>query len=148
WQKQIEAGDWLHPQLPVYLLARGSSLASANESRLLWEEAAKLPACAMSTGNFRHGPQEVIREGLRFMVWIDGEKMRSEDMALAGDLQKLGAKVLAIGQSLPDHVGDVVLQIPSIPAEWQFVLDIIPAQIAAESLSRLGHQDCDTFRLC
>jgi glucosamine--fructose-6-phosphate aminotransferase (isomerizing) len=148
WQEQIAASDWLDPQEPTYLLGRGASLASCHEGRLLWEEAAKLPASAMPTGGFRHGPQEVIRQGLRVALWIDGETMRTQDLALASDLRKLGVKVLLIGQDLPPDAGDLVLQLPPIRPEWQFLIDIIPIQITAERLAHAGNQDCDTFRLC
>jgi glucosamine--fructose-6-phosphate aminotransferase (isomerizing) len=148
WQEQIAASDWLDPQEPTYLLGRGASLATCHEGRLLWEEAAKLPASAMPTGGFRHGPQEVIRQGLRVALWIDGETMRTQDLALASDLRKLGVKVLLIGQDLPPDAGDLVLQLPPIRSEWQFLVDIIPIQITAERLAHAGNQDCDTFRLC
>jgi glucosamine--fructose-6-phosphate aminotransferase (isomerizing) len=148
WKEQIEGSGWLDTKAPMYLLARGASLATCHEGELLWEEAAKLPASALTAGLFRHGPQEVLREGMCVALWIEREKMRSQDLALATDLKKLGIKVLAIGQDLPASAGDCVIQLPSIPAEWQFVLDIIPIQIAAECLARLGNQDCDRFRLC
>src|SRR5882724_150917 len=148
WREQIAASDWLDPRSPTYLLGRGASLATCHEGRLLWEEAAKLPASAMPTGGFRHGPQEVIRKGLRFVLWIDREIMRSQDLAVAADLKKLGAKVLVIGQDLPTDAGHLVLQLPAIRREWQFLIDIIPIQITAERLSHAGNQDCDRFRLC
>jgi glucosamine--fructose-6-phosphate aminotransferase (isomerizing) len=148
WEEEISNSDWLDPKGPTYLLGRGGSLASCNEGRLLWEEAAKLPACALPTGGFRHGPQEVIRKGLRFALWIDREIMRTQDLAVAADLRKLGAKVLLIGQDLPRDAGDLVLQLPAIRREWQFLIDIIPIQLTAERLALAGKQDCDTFRLC
>jgi glutamine---fructose-6-phosphate transaminase (isomerizing) len=148
WREQIAASDWLDPHSPTYLLGRGASLATCHEGRLLWEEAAKLPASAMPTGGFRHGPQEVVREGLRIALWIDRETLRTQDLALAEDLRRLGVKVLLIGQDLPSDAGDLVLQVPAIRREWQFLIDIIPIQIAAELLARAGNQDCDTFRLC
>jgi len=148
WREQIAASDWLDPHSPTYLLGRGASLATCHEGQLLWEEAAKLPASAMPTGAFRHGPQEVVREGLRIALWIDRETLRTQDLALAEDLRKLGVKVLLIGQDLPPNAGDVVLQLPPIKREWQFLIDIIPIQIAAELLAHAGNQDCDTFRLC
>jgi glucosamine--fructose-6-phosphate aminotransferase (isomerizing) len=148
WKEQIEASGWLDTKAPMYLLARGASFASANEARLLWEEAAKVPATALTSGTFRHGPQEVIRQGMRFAVWIEKEKSRIQDLALTQDLRKLGVKVLAIGQDLPPNAGDLVLEIPSIPAEWQFLLDIVPIQMVSECLARFGNQNCDEFRLC
>jgi glucosamine--fructose-6-phosphate aminotransferase (isomerizing) len=148
WREQIAASDWVDPQSPTYLLGRGASLATCHEGQLLWEEAAKLPASAMPTGAFRHGPQEVVRKGLRIALCIDRETLRTQDLALAKDLRKLGVKVLSIGQDLPADAGDLVLQLPAIKQEWQFLLDIIPVQMTAEVLAQVNHQDCDTFRLC
>jgi len=62
----------------------------------------------LTSGTFRHGPQEVIRPGMRFAVWIEKEKSRDQDLAMAQDLRKLGTKVLAIGQDLPANAVDLV----------------------------------------
>ncbi len=148
WQAQIENSAWLAPHSTTYFLARGSSLGNAYEARLMWEEGVKSPATAMGTGSFRHGPQEIVGQDVRFGMWIDGAKMREQDLAVARDLRKLGARVMLIGQRLPDDAGDLVFQLPAIASEWQFLIDIIPAQLGAERLARLSGSDPDTFRLC
>jgi glucosamine--fructose-6-phosphate aminotransferase (isomerizing) len=148
WSEQIAASGWLTPEAPTYFLARGGSLASCHEARLLWEEAAKAPASALTTGGFRHGPQEMLRPDLRIGLWIDAERLRNEDLALAADLRRHGARVMLIGQNLPAGSADLVLSLPAVPAPWQFLIDIIPAQLAAEQLARLRGQDCDSFRIC
>ena len=74
--------------------------------------------------------------------------MREEDFAVARDLKRLGSSVMLIGQGLRDDAGDLVFQLPEMPAQWQFLIDIIPVQLAAEYLSRLSGVDCDAFRLC
>jgi glucosamine--fructose-6-phosphate aminotransferase (isomerizing) len=147
WQAQIENSAWLAPRSTTYFLARGSSLGNAYEARLMWEEGVKSPATAMGTGSFRHGPQEIVGKDVRFGLWIDGAKMREQDLAVARDLRKLGARVMLIGQRLPGDAGDLVFQIPEIASEWQFLIDIIPAQLVAERLARLSGSDPDTFRL-
>jgi glutamine---fructose-6-phosphate transaminase (isomerizing) len=147
WQEQIAVSTWLAPHTTTYFLARGSSLGSAYEARLMWEEGVKTPATAMGTGGFRHGPQEIVAKDVRFGLWIDGANMREQDLAVARDLRELGGSVMLIGQKLPEDAGDLVFQLPAIPAEWQFLMDIIPAQLVAERLSRLSGVDCDTFRL-
>src|SRR5215472_14452862 len=147
WQEQIEKSIWLAPRSTTYFLARGSSLGSAYEARLMWEEGVKSPGTAMATGRFRHGPQEIVNKDVRFGMWIDGARMREQDFALARDLRKLGASVMLVGQKVPEDAGDLVFQLPATPAEWQFLIDIIPAQLVAERLSRLSGVDCDTFRL-
>ena len=148
WQEQIANTRWLAPGATYYFLARSSSLGSCNEARLLWEEAVKWPATALGTGSFRHGPQEMVAKSMRFGVWIDGQYMREEDLAVARDLARLGASVMLIGQDLPEHGGDLVFQLPDIAPEWQFLIDIIPAQLAAERLARLAGADCDSFSIC
>jgi hypothetical protein len=81
-------------------------------------------------------------------IWIDGRRMCEEDLAVSGDLRRLGAAVMLIGRDLPENAGDLVLQLPQVPPQWQFVIDPIPAQLAAERLARLSAVDCDSFRLC
>ena len=148
WQQQIADAPWLMPRTPYYFLARRSSFGSAQEARLVWEEGAKTPATAMGTGSFRHGPQEVITPDIRFCMWIDGAWMRDQDLAIARDLKRLGSQVMLIGQNLPVDAAALTFQMPEIPPHWQFLLDMIPAQLAAERLSRLSNVDCDVFRYC
>ena len=148
WQEQLEESSWLKRGAPYYFLARGGSLGTCHEARLLWEEGVKMPATAMSTSSFRHGPQEIVREGMRFCLWIDQAQMRDQDLSVAHDLRELGASVMLIGESLPQDAGDLVCQLPTSPLHWQFVVDVLPIQLAAERLSRLSGVDCDSFRIC
>jgi glucosamine--fructose-6-phosphate aminotransferase (isomerizing) len=148
WQGQMEGSNWLTRGAPYYFLARGSSLGTCHEARLLWEEGVKMPATAMSTSGFRHGPQEIVGEGMRFCLWIDQAQMRDQDLSVAHDLRELGASVMLIGENLPRNAGDLVCQLPASPPHWQFVIDVLPIQLAAERLSRLAGVDCDSFRIC
>ena len=148
WREAVEGNDWFSKDAPVYFLGRGTGQASAYETRLLWEEAAKAPASSYSTGGFRHGPQEIVEAGLRIGLWIPRETLRKEDLLLAGDLRRMGAKTLLIGQKLQPETADCVLSIPPIAGEWQFLTEIIPAQVCAEYISRVRGVDCDTFRAC
>ena len=148
WQKQIAGNNWFAPGKLVHFLARGGSLGSCHEARLLWEEGAKSGATALGTGSFRHGPQEMVVEGTRFGMWIDGQRSREQDLSVARDLRHLGSSVVLIGQDLSPDAGDLVFQLPHVDAEWQFMIDILPAQLAAEYLARLSGVDCDSFRIC
>ena len=148
WQAQAVDSPWLAPGAVCYFLARGSSLGSCHEARLLWEEGVKSPATALGTGSFRHGPQEMVTKGMRFGIWIDAERMRAQDLAVARDLRRMGASVMLIGRDLPTDAADLVFQLPPVPAGWEFLFDVIPAQLAAERLSLLSGVDCDSFRFC
>jgi len=60
----------------------------------------------------------------------------------------LGALVMLVGEDLPRNAGDLVFLLPASPPHWQFVIDVLPVQLAAERLSRLCGVDCDSFRIC
>jgi glucosamine--fructose-6-phosphate aminotransferase (isomerizing) len=145
WQEQIAKSAWLQPGATYYFLARGASLASGYGAQLLWEEGVKVAAVAMGTDSFRHGPQEIVTAGMRFAIWID-DRMREGDLAVARDLRRLGASVMLIGSKVATDDGDLVIELPLWPSGWQFLMDIIPAQLAAEALARLSGADCDSFR--
>lgn len=151
WRKIIsKAEGCFMPSANTYFLARGSSLASAYESRLLWEEAAKTPATAMGTGNFRHGPQEVLlnKGKIEIGLWMPNDGLRAMDVALVNDLKQHGAKTILIGEELDPDLGDVTLNIPTTPDGWNFLVDIIPMQLAAEYLASVKNQNCDKFEIC
>jgi glucosamine--fructose-6-phosphate aminotransferase (isomerizing) len=148
WQQQVENSRWPDIHAATYFLGRGCSFGTCHEARLLWEEGAKTPATAMGTGAFRHGPQEIVTAETQFGVWIDGNCMREQDLAVARDLEQLGAKVMLAGQRLPKSHGALRFELPDIPAEWQFLIDVIPAQLCAERLARRKGVDCDSFRIC
>jgi len=113
WEEMVSHSPWLDPERNFYFLARGPSIASCYQARLLWEEGAKSPATAMTSSGFT-----------------------------------LGAAVALIGQDLPTHAADLIFQIPPVPAGWQFAVDVIPMQLAAETLALLRGVDCDSFRIC
>jgi glucosamine--fructose-6-phosphate aminotransferase (isomerizing) len=148
WRAQLEESDWLTVEAPTYFLARGAGLASAHEARLLWEEAAKAPATTLTAGGFRHGPQEILHGRLRVALWLDGERRREQDLALAADLRRLGARALLIGRNVPPGVADLVFQLPAVPAPWQFLIDAFPIQLAAERLAIRRGVDGDSFAYC
>jgi len=148
WQQQLDQSRWLAVGKPYYFLARGASLGTCHEARLLWEEGVKIPATAMSTSSFRHGPQEIVRAGMRFCIWIDQSRMRDEDLSVARDLGELGASVMLIGEKLPPNAADLICELPISPRHWQSVIDILPVQLAAERLAGLSGVECDSFRIC
>ncbi len=102
----------------------------------------------MTSSAFRHGPQEIVGEHLRVGMWIGDEHLREQDLALAADLRELGAKVMLIGTGIPASAGDLVFELPAAPAGWEFLIDIVPVQLAAEHLSHLRGVDCDVFTIC
>jgi glucosamine--fructose-6-phosphate aminotransferase (isomerizing) len=149
WRAAIAGSPFVSRDATTLLLARGPGLAAALEARQLWEEAAKHPATALSTGAFRHGPNEVVAPGCRIVLWLAaGERLRAIDLALAEDLRRAGAKVALIGADLPPGAADLPLEIPTLSPSWQFLVELMPARLIAEAVARERGVDCDVFRHC
>lgn len=130
--------EWLDGRSPLYLLARGPALASACEGALLLHETAKSAAVAMSSGQFRHGPVEVVSEEFCAVVFGSPEATRKTDRLLAADLARMGARVRWIGPGSSDPSDQPVSELlpwPEIPAELAQLFEIVPLQFAAYQLA-------------
>jgi glutamine---fructose-6-phosphate transaminase (isomerizing) len=130
--------DWLMGG-PLYLLGRGPALASVHEGALLLHETAKTAAVGMSSGQFRHGPAEIISPEFRAVVFGTPPNTRSLDRRLADDLFSAGAKARWIGPAA--EAGDSGSHAPSL-VPWPEVASvlaplfaIVPLQAAAYRLA-------------
>ncbi len=114
---------------PLTVIGRGDSHASAAMAALLTEEAAKLPCEALTGGQFRHGPLELVRDGFRAVVYLGEGAARPLTEALVDRITTLGGRVVAIGTN-PGPATDTVLPIvlPQVPAGLLPVLEILPVQ--------------------
>lgn len=119
---------------PLYLLGRGGALATLSEGALLLHETAKVSAIATSSGQFRHGPVEVVSPELRAIVLGTPMPTRSIDWQLAQDLCAMKAKVGWFGPTMPE-VGCAVPNLLPWPAHIPTALaplfDVVPLQAAA-----------------
>lgn len=148
WQEIIAAASWPLENRHTYFTARGASLASAHEGMLLWEEVAKQPAAALSTGAFRHGPQEIINNPLNMAIWLENKIAREHDVKLINDLTERGVNMLSIGHNLPAALKGHAIEIPACPWLFSPVINIIPMQLAAEKLAGMKGIDPDVFFYC
>jgi glutamine---fructose-6-phosphate transaminase (isomerizing) len=118
--------------VPLYLLARGPSLASVHAGALLLQEIAKMPAIAMSSAQFRHGPVEVVNDRFRAIVFGSQRATGALDAALADKLVQMEGNVRWIGPPT-NHPGVTPLcDWPTdVPERFVPLLEIIPMQMAA-----------------
>lgn len=130
--------DFLNPEAPVYLLARGPSCASAYEGALLFNEVAKSPAIGMAAASFRHGPVEVVDSRFRGFIFAPHGNTEHLNRALARDLERFGGGVRVIGPVLPGSAPQPQLcEIPAVPESLAPLFEIVPVQAAALRMSEL-----------
>ena len=121
-------------------------MASSYEARLLWLEVAKAASTSMTTSTFRHGPQEILAAGeARIALWLDPLRSTEQDLRLVHDLRKRHCALMLIGQNVPNDPRELRIDLPPIPADWQFLIDIVPIQVASELYAMHRGFDCDKF---
>lgn len=122
---------------PLYLLGRGPALGSVYEGALLIHETAKAAAVGMSSGQFRHGPAEILSSDFRAVVFGTPLPTQALDRSLADDLFSAGAQVRWIGPA-PEAGGDhapALVSWPEINPVLAPVFEIVPLQVAAYRLA-------------
>ena len=142
WRSLLEGNGAL------YLLGRGPALASVYEGALLFHETAKAPAVAMSSGQFRHGPVEVVSHAFRAVVFGTPPTTRAKDRSLAEDLVQMGATVRWIGPPAnlsedPRVAVEPLVAWPEFGPEFGPVFapvlaplfEVVPMQVAAYQLA-------------
>lgn len=137
---------FLTPPAPIYLLARGPSLASAHEGALLFHEVAKSPAVAMPIASFRHGPVEVVDHNFRGIVFAPQSGTRNLNLSLASDLVHFGGRIRVIGPSGPPLPDAQWCDIPSVAETLAPIFEVVPLQAAAFQLAVLRGIKPGSFR--
>lgn len=137
---------FLDAALPVYLLARGPSYASASEGALLFNEIAKATAISMPIGSFRHGPVELVDRNFRGLIFETDRRTRHLNLALAREIAHFGGSVQVIGPALENSEGWGWRTIPSVPEPLTPLFEIVPVQVAAMRLAQLRGVPLGVFR--
>jgi glucosamine--fructose-6-phosphate aminotransferase (isomerizing) len=131
----VTASDDWQPLLSgtLYLLGRGAALGSVHGGALLMHETAKSAAVGMSSGQFRHGPAEILSPEFRAVVFGTPAATSALDRALADDLSSAGAKVYWIGPG--SGSAPSLVPWPEIPLSLAPLFEIVPMQVAAYRLA-------------
>ncbi|WDZ81828.1 SIS domain-containing protein (plasmid) [Ensifer adhaerens] len=118
---------------PLTFVGRGASFASAAMAALVTAEAAKAPTQALSGGQFRHGPLELVREGFRSVMFLGGPGATLDlNLRTVADITRLGGGCLVIAPTNaaaePSSHG-LVLPLPTVAEGLLPVLEILPIQL-------------------
>lgn len=120
----------------VQLIGRGSVFAAVCQSRLMFMEAAHVPASALLGGEFRHGPLEMVHDGFTAIVFSHSASVTHDIMiGLADDLIRFGAKVILITDTAckKDSDGLLVINVPCGHEDTFAMLSVIPMQLMINS---------------
>jgi len=133
WEAQIAtvAAAIGSPSFLIFL-GRGESRASALAGALIVKETAKLPTEGMVSGQFRHGPVEVLAPGVVVVMFAGAGIAREHHRRLAAELSEKGTPVIWLGA--PAGPGMAVPVEPPSP-DLAPLIEIVPVQLLAIELA-------------
>lgn len=123
--------DFLGSQSPLNYIGRGASFSSAAMAALMTVEATKLDSTALTGGQFRHGPLELVRDGFRAVLFLGSGAERELNEITALDIARFGGRCLVIATNPPASLqreGIMILALPDVAPALLPVLEIIPLQ--------------------
>lgn len=132
WREHVEeAIDCTADARHLILAGRGVSVASAGTGGLILKEAARFPAEGMSAAAFRHGPLEMVNDGLFLLVFEGAERSASLNRKLVSDVEEVGGCAQLVSPSSRPRV----FQLPAVAEMLLPILEILPVQMISLALA-------------
>jgi glutamine---fructose-6-phosphate transaminase (isomerizing) len=144
WQEQLEQMSQ-NVGLPssLVILGRGPSLAAAHTGALVQVEAAKYPALALNSAQFRHGPLELVRPDLTVVVLAGPRDTLPLNLRLATKIDRLGGRALWIA---PDpQPGLPWTEMPAAQGLGLPLAEIVPFQLLSLALAQQSGIEAGKF---
>ena len=135
---------WLGSRRTVVALGRGTGLAAAEMGVLTLEEAAALPAIALPTAEFRHGPLEIVGPDVAVILFSLEPATTALDRAFAAELAAAGAAVLLVGPAGITEPGVESVAVGGPRGLLAPAPAVIPVQLLARRLAiARGRRPCE-----
>lgn len=136
--------DWHGGRPTMVVLGRGAARAAAEMGALTLKEAVGMPAEALQTAQFRHGPLELAGASLAAFVLATEPSTRELDLTLADELRSLGTAVWTITDEGPADGHTTV--IGTIDPLVRPAVGIVPMQLLAWRLATLSGREPGSFQ--
>jgi glucosamine--fructose-6-phosphate aminotransferase (isomerizing) len=144
WREHVEELATLLPGTrAVYYVGRGPSLGTAGAAGLITKEATHRPSEGMSSAAFRHGPMEMLDEGVVVFVFAGEPKTRPLNETLVDDVRAAGGRAFLVA----DDAERAALRLPSVPGLARPVVELLPVEMVTLALAALDGREAGTFRV-
>ena len=127
----------------LFLVGRGSSLASVGTGALIVKESDHFHAEGMSSAAFRHGPFEMLSDDTFVLVFAGDSKTRDLNQRLFEDIRQQQARTELVSQDS----GCAPCRLPAAPPGIQAILEILPVQMITLALAAQAGREPGRFEL-
>ena len=135
-----DVSDFLGDIEFMQFIGRGPSFSTAQQSELMFKEAAKRAAASTLGGEFRHGPMEMVGPGFKSILFAAEGATYTQSVMMAMDIAKYQGKVVLITNKNPHGTSDSNVKVITIdqPDEYLFsIQSIIPVQLMVNHLASM-----------
>ncbi len=132
----------------ICLISRGYSYSSIIAGELFMKEVAKYPAIGFESGEFRHGPMEMVEEGFFAIVVASAGETYELNIKLVHEIIEKGGKVLLITNKkiTIDDANVLIIKLDKTEELISPIIDIIPIQFVANIIAEIKNLEVGEFR--
>jgi len=142
WQEHVEYFvELLGDVRDIFLVGRGTSLAAASTGALIIKESDHFHAEGMSSAAFRHGPFEMLKEGILIGVFAGDPRTEPLNRGLLRDIQATSAGAIW----LATDAQDLACRLPAVSAAAAPIVEILPVQMITLALAALAGREPGRF---
>ncbi len=127
----------------VIVAGRGASLATAGTGGLILKESVRFSAEGMSCAAFRHGPFEMLNDGVFVIVMAGDHRAEILNRRLAGDIRDAGGRSAIVDS----RETAAAFRIPAVPTCIRPIVEILPVQMLTLALAVLIGREPGKFEL-
>lgn len=141
WKEHVdELISMLSGVRDIFLVGRGESLAATQTGALTIKESTHFHAEGMSSAALRHGPFEMLKEGIFVGVFAGEAKTRDLNEGLVKDISGTSASAVLFAD---DAKG--VCRLPKVPMALRTVVEVLPVQMMTLALAALVGREAGKF---
>jgi glucosamine--fructose-6-phosphate aminotransferase (isomerizing) len=132
----------------LWTIARGPSMASAQAGSLILKEASHTAAEALTGGQFRHGPLEMVGAGHRALLFSPAGPTSPLIRRLADEIARYRGKVVLVGpadRQLPGADLPLV-ETDALDASAAPLVEIVAAELLAQAIAEARGHEPGVFR--
>jgi glucosamine--fructose-6-phosphate aminotransferase (isomerizing) len=128
----------------LFLIGRGTSMSAVWNGSLTNKEAAKSAFEGMHAADFRHGPLEIVSEGVAALVFAGASQTSALNRELAREIIAYGGNAIWLG-SIPDSEIPTIL-FPQTSDLARPLVEILPIQMLTLLTAKRKGIEVGTFR--
>ena len=145
WDTHVQELDSLLGDFnQLFLIGRGTSMSAVWNGSLINKEAAKCAFEGMHAADFRHGPLEIVSEGVAALIFAGDPRTSALNRDLASEIISYGGNAILL-DSVPDREIPTIL-LPETSEVTRPLVEILPLQMLTLAMARRKNIEAGTFR--